>query len=130
MSPRERVAAPGRQAAVLGKPVAHSLSPAIHNAGYAAAGLTGWTYTAIECAETELAALVARLGPEWAGLSVTMPLKDAVLDVAAAASPLAITLGAANTLLRRPLEAGEAGTPTTRTRPAWWTRCGRSARTP
>jgi shikimate dehydrogenase len=90
------------RAAVLGKPVAHSLSPVLHNAGYAAAGLAGWTYTAIECAEAELPDLVAGLGPEWAGLSLTMPLKEAALAVAGAVSPLAATLGAANTLVRRP----------------------------
>lgn len=86
---------------MLGKPVAHSLSPVIHNAGYAAAGLSGWSYVAIECAEAELPGLVAGLGPEWAGLSLTMPLKEAALAVADAASPLATTLGAANTLVRR-----------------------------
>lgn len=91
-----------RRAAVLGKPVAHSRSPAIHNAGYAAAGLTGWSYTAIECAEPELAGLVAGLGPEWAGLSLTMPLKEVALAVADQVAPLAATLGAANTLVRGP----------------------------
>jgi shikimate dehydrogenase len=89
------------RAAVLGKPVGHSLSPVIHNAGYAAAGLTGWAYTAIECAEAELPDLVAGLGPEWAGLSLTMPLKEVALAVADAVSPLATVLGAANTLVRR-----------------------------
>lgn len=89
-----------RRAAVLGKPVAHSLSPTIHNAGYAAAGLTGWSYTAIECAEAELPDLVAGLGPEWAGLSLTMPLKQAAVVVAAQVAPLATLLGAANTLVR------------------------------
>jgi shikimate dehydrogenase len=89
-----------RRAAVLGKPVAHSLSPAIHNAGYAAIGLSGWSYTAIECAESELADLVAGLGPEWAGLSLTMPLKEAALAVADAVSPVAAAVGAANTLVR------------------------------
>ncbi|MCW2638742.1 MAG: Shikimate dehydrogenase [Dactylosporangium sp.] len=89
-----------RRAAVLGKPVAHSLSPAIHNAGYAAIGLSGWSYTAIECAESELADLVAGLGPEWAGLSLTMPLKEAALAVADAVSPVAAAIGAANTLVR------------------------------
>ena len=64
---------------MLGSPVAHSLSPALHTAGYAAAGLTGWSYTAIECAEVELPGLVAGLGPEWAGLSLTMPLKEVAL---------------------------------------------------
>ena len=91
----------GRRAAVCGKPIAHSLSPVIHAAGFAAAGLLNWTYTAIECAETELPALVAGLGPEWAGLSLTMPLKEVGLQVADAASPAASAIGAANTLVRR-----------------------------
>ncbi|MEV5693851.1 shikimate dehydrogenase [Micromonospora globbae] len=91
-----------RRAAVVGKPIAHSLSPVIHNAGYAAAGLAGWSYTRIECAESELPGLVAGLGLEWAGLSVTMPGKEAALAVADAASPVAVAVGAANTLVRRP----------------------------
>jgi shikimate dehydrogenase len=91
--------APVHRAAVLGKPIAHSLSPVIHNAGYAAAGLAGWTYSAIECAESELADLVAGLGPEWAGLSLTMPLKEVALAVAGAVSPIADAIGAANTLV-------------------------------
>ena len=90
------------RAAVLGTPIAHSLSPVIHNAGYAAAGLTGWSYSAIECAETELPDLVAGLGAEWAGLSLTMPLKEVALTVAAGVSPSAAAAGAANTLVRRP----------------------------
>ncbi|RZU48968.1 shikimate dehydrogenase [Krasilnikovia cinnamomea] len=90
-----------RRAAVCGKPIGHSLSPVIHRAGYAAAGLTGWSYEAIECAEAELPALVARLGPEWAGLSLTMPLKEAALALAASATPVARATGAANTLVRR-----------------------------
>ncbi|MBQ0906609.1 shikimate dehydrogenase [Micromonospora sp. U21] len=91
-----------RRAAVLGKPIAHSLSPVIHTAGYAAAGLVGWSYTRIECAAAELPDVVAGLGPEWAGLSVTMPGKEAALAVAAEASPVAVAVGAANTLVRRP----------------------------
>lgn len=87
---------------MLGKPIAHSLSPVIHTAGYVAAGLTGWSYTRIECAAAELPDLVAGLGPEWAGLSVTMPGKEAALAVADAASPVAVAVGAANTLVRRP----------------------------
>src|SRR6266545_4969586 len=89
------------RAAVLGKPVAHSLSPVIHNAGYAAAGLTHWRYTAVECAEAVLVDLVARLGPEWAGLSLTMPLKEVALTVADQVAPVAAALGAANTLVPR-----------------------------
>lgn len=90
------------RAAVLGKPVSHSLSPVLHNAGYAAAGLTGWSYTAIECAESELPGLLEGLGPQWAGLSLTMPLKEVALTVAAEVSELAADVGAANTLVRRP----------------------------
>jgi shikimate dehydrogenase len=89
-----------RRAAVLGKPVGHSRSPDLHNAGYAAAGLGDWQYTAIECDEAQLAGLVGALGPEWAGLSLTMPLKEAALVVAEAVDPLAAALGAANTLVR------------------------------
>ncbi|GAA2699256.1 MULTISPECIES: shikimate dehydrogenase [Actinoplanes] len=91
-----------RRAAVLGKPIAHSLSPVIHRAGFAAAGLTGWSYEAIECAESELPALVAGFGPEWAGLSLTMPLKEAALKLAAVATPAALAVGVANTLVRQP----------------------------
>jgi shikimate dehydrogenase len=86
--------------AVLGKPIAHSLSPVIHSAGFAAAGLTGWSYTAIECAEQELAGLVAGLDQTWAGLSITMPLKQVALEVADTVDPTAAALGAANTLVR------------------------------
>ncbi|MET0492837.1 MAG: shikimate dehydrogenase [Actinoplanes sp.] len=92
---------PARRAAVCGKPIGHSLSPVIHSAGYAAAGLLGWSYTAIECAEAELPDLLAGLGPEWAGLSLTMPLKEAALALAREASPVARATGAANTLVRR-----------------------------
>ena len=91
-----------RRAAVLGKPVAHSLSPVIHNAGYLAAGLAGWSYAAHECAESELRDLVGGLGPEWAGLSLTMPLKEVALEVAGEVAPLAAAIGAANTLVRCP----------------------------
>ncbi|WP_344080684.1 shikimate dehydrogenase [Luedemannella helvata] len=86
---------------MLGKPIAHSLSPVIHNAGYAAAGLTGWHYAAHEVAEDELAAFVAAAGPEWAGMSLTMPLKEVALAVADEVGPLAAAIGAANTLVRR-----------------------------
>jgi len=91
----------GRRAAVCGKPIAHSLSPVIHSAGFAAAGLLTWSYTAIECAAAELGDLVAGLGPEWAGLSLTMPLKETALRLAGSASPVAIAAGVANTLVRQ-----------------------------
>ncbi|WP_407651660.1 shikimate dehydrogenase [Actinoplanes sandaracinus] len=90
-----------RKAAVCGKPIAHSLSPFIHTAGFAASGLLDWTYTAIECAESELPDVIAGLGPEWAGLSLTMPLKETALRLASSASPLAIAVGCANTLVHQ-----------------------------
>ncbi len=89
------------KAAVLGRPVAHSLSPVIHNAGYAAAGLTGWSYEAYDVGADELEGFVGRLDADWAGLSLTMPLKEVALRVAAEVSPLARALGAANTLVLR-----------------------------
>lgn len=89
------------RAAVLGSPVAHSLSPVLHTAAYAALGLDGWTYGRHECDEAALPAFVAGLGPEWAGLSLTMPLKRVALDVADEVSPLAAATGAANTLVFR-----------------------------
>ncbi len=89
------------RAAVLGKPVSHSLSPVIHRAGYAAAGLADWSYAAHECAEDELAGFLSGLGPEWAGLSLTMPLKHVAAAAADQSSWLVEALGAANTLVRR-----------------------------
>ncbi|MGX7829244.1 shikimate dehydrogenase [Actinokineospora sp. 24-640] len=89
----------GRRAAVLGSPVAHSLSPVLHAAAYEALGLD-WTYDRVECDEDRLPGLVASLGPEWVGLSVTMPGKRAALAVAASATARAEAVGAANTLAR------------------------------
>jgi shikimate dehydrogenase len=93
-------AAPGRFAAVLGSPIRHSLSPVLHRAAYAALGLTGWRYQAIECTEAELPALLDS-HPDAAGFSVTMPLKRAALRLADAAGELTTAIGASNTLLRR-----------------------------
>jgi shikimate dehydrogenase len=87
------------RAAVLGSPVAHSLSPALHTAAYAALGLDGWHYGMHECDEAGLPGFVAGLGPDWAGLSLTMPLKRVALEVASEVSPLAAATGAANTLV-------------------------------
>ncbi|MBB1153316.1 shikimate dehydrogenase [Amycolatopsis dendrobii] len=91
-----------RRAAVLGKPVAHSLSPVLHRAAFAALGLDGWTYDRVETDAAELPGFVDGLGPEWVGLSVTMPGKRAALDYAAEVAPRAAAVGAANTLVRRP----------------------------
>jgi shikimate dehydrogenase len=91
---------PARSAAVLGKPVGHSLSPVLHRAAYRALGLDGWSYTTIECDEPELPGLLAGTGEDVVGYSCTMPLKRAVLTVANTVSPQARAVGAGNTLLR------------------------------
>jgi shikimate dehydrogenase len=91
-----------RRAAVLGSPVSHSRSPDLHRAAYTALGLTGWTYDAIECDEVALPRLVDGLGPEWVGLSVTMPGKRAALARADVRSDRAVAVDAANTLVRLP----------------------------
>src|SRR5215218_10202875 len=88
------------RAAVLGRPVSHSLSPVLHRAAYAALGLTDWTYDALDLGAEDLPVLVAGLGEEWRGFSVTMPCKQAAAAVADDAGPLVRLLGAANTLLR------------------------------
>jgi shikimate dehydrogenase len=87
------------KAAVLGSPIAHSLSPALHRAAYRALGLDGWCYAAIECDEARLSGLLDECGPDWAGLSLTMPLKRAVLGLLDHAEPLALEVGAANTVV-------------------------------
>ncbi len=89
------------RAAVLGSPVAHSLSPAIHRAGYAALGLGGWSYDAIDVPREGLAGFVAGLDATWRGLSLTMPLKEVAFDVATTVSEVARAAGAINTLVRR-----------------------------
>lgn len=88
-----------RRAAVLGKPIAHSRSPRLHLAAYRAMGLTDWTYDRIECDADELPALVRGFGPEWVGLSVTMPGKFAALRVADEHTERAELVGSANTLV-------------------------------
>ena len=87
---------PGK-AAVLGSPIAHSLSPVLHRAAYAALGLDDWTYTAVECDEAGLPAMLAV--PGWTGLSLTMPLKRAVLPLLDRVEPLAVEVGGANTVV-------------------------------
>jgi shikimate dehydrogenase len=90
-----------RRAAVLGSPVSHSLSPALHRAAYRALGLSTWRYEACEVDEPALKEFVAGLADDWAGLSLTMPLKEAALAVADEISDLAREVGAVNTLVRR-----------------------------
>ncbi|WP_413449935.1 shikimate dehydrogenase [Georgenia phoenicis] len=99
--PASALPAGARRAAVLGKPVAHSLSPVLHGAAYAALGLD-WVYGLAEVDDAELAGVVAALDGEWAGLSLTMPLKHVALEVADVVDPLAEVVGAVNTLIVQP----------------------------
>lgn len=87
------------RAAVLGSPISHSLSPVLHRAAYAALGLTWWHYDTIECDEAGLAALLDSCGPDWAGLSLTMPLKRTVLPLLDRVETLASSIGCANTVV-------------------------------
>jgi shikimate dehydrogenase len=73
----------------------------LYRAGFAAAGLGGWSFDAVECDATGLPGLVDSLGPEWAGLAVTMPGKSAAASVAVTRSDRVRLLGVANTLLHR-----------------------------
>ena len=92
---------PGRtHLAVLGSPIAHSLSPTLHAAAYDALDLP-FTYGRHEVTSGELAAFVAGLGPEWRGLSLTMPLKREVLPLLDRTTPLVDELGVANTVAFR-----------------------------
>lgn len=91
-----------RKAAVLGSPIAHSRSPQLHLAAYRALGLPAWTYERIECTAEQLPGFVGDLGPEWVGLSVTMPGKFAALEFADQRTDRADLVGSANTLVQMP----------------------------
>jgi shikimate dehydrogenase len=90
-----------RRLAVLGQPIAHSRSPAIHGAAFAALGLEDrWSYEAIEVAPAEFADRVAALVAEgFVGANVTVPHKHAALELADDPSQVAVEIGAANTLV-------------------------------
>jgi shikimate 5-dehydrogenase len=87
-----------RRAAVLGSPIGHSLSPALHRAAYRDLGLP-WEYDAIEVTAEELPGFIAGLGPDWAGLSLTMPLKTAVLPLLVDRTSSVVLTGSANTVV-------------------------------
>jgi shikimate dehydrogenase len=86
---------------VLGDPVRHSLSPAMHNAAIAALGLD-WAYLALPVAAADLAVVLQALEAiDCRGLNVTLPHKQAAAALAQELTPLARRLGAVNTLVRR-----------------------------
>ncbi len=91
---------PMNRLAVLGQPIAHSLSPRMHTAAFAALGLGDeWSYEAIELSPEGFAAGVAELRQRgYIGANVTVPHKRAALALADEASEAAAAIGAANTL--------------------------------
>lgn len=85
--------------AVVGSPIRHSLSPAMHTVAYAELGLEGWSYAAVELSPDALPAFLKDLDQDWRGLSLTMPLKRTAVPLLDSLDEHARRSGAANTLL-------------------------------
>jgi shikimate dehydrogenase len=101
--------APARRAAVLGHPISHSRSPLLHGAAYRLLGFD-CTYEAIDLTPAQLPAFIAgvRQSNGWAGLSVTMPLKAAMVPLVDETSDLVRSLGVLNTVVVRRQPDGTA----------------------
>lgn len=103
--------------AVLGKPIAHSLSPVLHNAAYRALGLDDWRYDKHEVGEDGLDGFLHSLDPRWAGLSLTMPLKKTIQPYGEPSNVWAKELRVANTAVfdwTKPNPSGAEGIPAIR----------------
>ena len=87
--------------AVLGKPIAHSLSPVLHNAAYRALGLIGWEYSREEVGQEDFERFLSSLDGTWAGLSLTMPLKKTIMSYGMPCDRWSRELGLANTAVFR-----------------------------
>ncbi|WP_327359602.1 shikimate dehydrogenase [Streptomyces sp. NBC_01304] len=87
-----------KRLALLGSPVDQALSPALHRAAYAELGLP-WTYEAIDLQPDQLGPFLAELDSTWAGFSLTMPLKQTVVDLLDETSATVRTTGTANTIV-------------------------------
>jgi shikimate dehydrogenase len=92
---------PMHRCAVLGKPIAHSLSPVLHNAAYRALNLDGWQYGREEVGQQELEAFLSSLDGTWEGLSLTMPLKKTIMLHGTPCDHWSRELGLANTAVFR-----------------------------
>lgn len=90
------------RAGVCGSPITHSLSPVLHQAAYADLGLD-IDYTKIEADVSDLPGLLGSLDENWLGLSVTMPLKQAIISHLDMCDGLAKTVGAVNTVCVQPM---------------------------
>jgi len=82
---------------VWGSPISHSLSPTLHAAAYRELGLD-WEYRAREVAVSDMVPTFSQLGEGARGLSLTMPLKEAILPLVAHHDPVVDLLGVANTV--------------------------------
>ncbi len=87
------------RAAVLGSPISHSLSPALHRTAYKYLGIDG-QYEAIDVKAENLRDFIFSLDESWTGFSLTMPLKEEILLVSDNVDELAGRINSANTLLR------------------------------
>ncbi|MFY7841241.1 MAG: shikimate dehydrogenase [Actinomycetes bacterium] len=85
-------------AAVAGSPIEHSLSPAIHKAGYAALKMD-WDYKKFELDASSFPDFIKNRDPNLVGMSLTMPLKEVAIEVADVVTELAKKVNSANTLL-------------------------------
>lgn len=85
-------------AAVLGSPIAHSLSPLLHQSAYSSLGLE-IAYRKIEIDEGQIADFLANISPQCAGLSLTMPLKQAVIPHLDQLDGMAKVTGVVNTVV-------------------------------
>ena len=94
-----------RRAAVLGSPIDHSLSPKLHRAAYRELDLD-WEYMRVECTSDELPAFIDSLDDTWMGLSLTMPLKETVLEIVSSSDALASVVHSANTVYRHEAQQG------------------------
>ena len=86
-------------AAVIGSPIAHSLSPVIHRAAWQQLGIDGWEYRRAEVTEESLPTFIGQLDESFRGLSVTMPCTQAIMPLLHAIVPLASAVGAVNTVV-------------------------------
>ncbi len=87
------------RAAVLGSPISHSLSPKLHTAAFEFLRIEG-SYEAIEVDEAGLVDFIESIDlQDWTGFSLTMPLKEKVLQIADVVDPIASRIQSANTLL-------------------------------
>ncbi|TSB32328.1 shikimate dehydrogenase [Streptomyces sp. NBC_01525] len=94
-----RAVSDSKQAAVLGSPIAHSLSPVLHRAAYRELGLDDWEYGRFDIDEASLPVFMEKLDASWAGLSLTMPLKRAVIPLLDEISATAACVEAVNTVV-------------------------------